>query len=387
MIGSIMNSLPFKSSMYRILSVLLLLAATGWFGCDSNTSPRESEQPLQTQWEHQYDMVDGIRTPPTVVGDSLVLFSGAAQLTALHIKDGGVKWHTPLGSSNEELYCAELKLNDESAFCTHINQVLAWDLESGKQLWKFVPPSRKRIFEIGRYSIGEGYFYSGASVQRLVAIDQQSGQLAYERQYEHGPRSITYDRGSLYLAQAWAPEGAQGQSQGGVMKVDAANGDSLWNFRTERGGFYRMRPLVDDGVVYAGTRGGDNTVFVALDAQTGEVIWRNTRARVYAAEMADGKIFVNDGSDLLALNKETGRTLWRARLEAGHGESGLAYLDGYVYHPHGRALRVVNAETGEIVPVEAPPDGSYFWEVGVGAGKVFAQSSNYLVAYEPFQPE
>jgi hypothetical protein len=65
----------------------------------------------------------------------------------------------------------------------------------------------------------------------------------------------------------------------------------------------------------------------------------------------------------------------------------LAYLDGYVYHPHGQAMRVVNAETGDVVHIEAPPDGSYFWHVGTGAGKVFAQSSNSLVAYEPYQPE
>jgi outer membrane protein assembly factor BamB len=169
--------------------------------------------------------------------------------------------------------------------------------------------------------------------------------------------------------------------------MNPTTSDSLWFFKTERGGFYRMRPLIDDGIVYAGTRGGENIVFVALDAATGEVLWRNTRARVYAAEMVDGKIFVNDGSDLLALDKDDGSTLWRARLDAGHGESGLAYLDGYVYHPHGQAMRVVNAETGEIVHIEAPPDGSYFWEVGAGAGKVFAQSSGYLVAYEPYQPE
>jgi outer membrane protein assembly factor BamB len=191
----------------------------------------------------------------------------------------------------------------------------------------------------------------------------------------------------LFSVQAWTPEGAEGQSQGGIMKVDATNGDSLWNFRTPRGGFYRMRPLVDDRVVYAGTRGGENTVFVALDAATGDVIWRNERVRVYAAEMAAGKIFVNTGRDLLALDKETGRTLWRAGLNAGHGESGLVYLDGYVYHPHGQAMRVVDAETGEIVHIEAPPDGSYFWEVGVGAGKVLAQSSRFLVAYQPYQPE
>ena len=148
-----------------------------------------------------------------------------------------------------------------------------------------------------------------------------------------------------------------------------------------------MRPLVDDGTVYAGTGSGENTVFFALDKETGEVIWRNPRVRVFAAMMAAGKIFVNDGTDLIALDKDDGSTLWRTNLNAGHGEYEIAYLNGYLYHPHGRGLRVVNAESGEIVHVETPPDGSYFWHVGTGAGTVFAQSSGYLVAYEPYQPE
>jgi outer membrane protein assembly factor BamB len=147
-----------------------------------------------------------------------------------------------------------------------------------------------------------------------------------------------------------------------------------------------MRPILKGDRLYAGTQSGEKTEFVALDAGTGEMIWRNKEARVYAAERAAGKIFVNTGRDVMALDKETGRTLWHAGLQAGHGESGLAYLDGYVYHPHGQGLRVIDAETGEVVHIEWPENG-YFWEVGVGAGKVFAQDSGALYAFEPYSLE
>ena len=73
-------------------------------------------------------------------------------------------------------------------------------------------------------------------------------------------------------------------------------------------------------------------------------------------------------------------------MQAGHGEGGLAYLDGYVYHPHGRGMRVINAETGEVVHIEWPENG-YFWEVSTGAGKVFAQDSGALYAFEPYSSE
>jgi outer membrane protein assembly factor BamB len=370
--------------------VALLIAITGSVACDDRDSGGRMEGPLEVQWRHQFNSTDAFGFMPlTVIGDSLVLMTGDASLTALHAHDGVVKWRTPT-QNGSDLEGVQFTHDEKAIYAVHDSKILAWNLDDGRKLWSFAPFEEERIFAGTLLGKGPEILYgSGNSGDNgiLYALDRNSGALTFKRVYDHTPGAVTYRSGELYIGNAWTPEGAQGQSKGSIMKVDAATGDSLWNFRTPRGGFYRMRPFVEDGVVYAGTDGGENTVFVALDAATGEVIWRNTRARVYAAEMADGKIFVNDGSDLLALDKDDGSILWRARLDAGHGESGLAYLDGYVYHPHGQAMRVVNAETGEIVHIEAPPDGSYFWEVGAGAGTVFAQSSGYLVAYEPYQPE
>jgi hypothetical protein len=64
----------------------------------------------------------------------------------------------------------------------------------------------------------------------------------------------------------------------------------------------------------------------------------------------------------------------------------VAVLGNYVYHPHAVALFVLDARTGEIVHVQMPPDGSYFWEVGVGPDAVYAQTSTQIIAYEPFTP-
>lgn len=369
------------------LSVSLIALA---LGCDSSEVYEESpDKPLQPAWRHSYQVgSNGPRMPPEVAeveGSNYVLFAGQGRLEALNVGDGSVKWSTQL-HPRRELKCRDLIVAKQSAFCSHLDKAVSWNLVTGNQLWQFKPPAERRFYDLGYFALGPNYFYGSGRGGHVFAIDRKTGSRAFVTQYQHGAAGLTYASGAVYFSQAWTPEGAEGQSQGGIMKIDAADGDSLWNFRTERGGFYRMRPFVDDGVVYAGTQGGENTVFVALDAVTGEVIWRNEGVRVYAAEMAASKIFVNDGSDLVALDKKTGRTLWRARLDAGHGEYEIAYLNRYLYHPHGRSMRVVDAETGEIVHVEAPPDGSYFWHVGTGAGQVFAQSSGFLVAYEPYQP-
>ena len=375
------------SGVEKLLLISAIIVITVAAGCDRSGSENEqrngeSEDSLQVFWKRAFEMTGGIRVRPRIVGDSIVLFSGGAHLRAFRVANGSTKWKTSL-EPETELYSRRLLVSKGTVCSPHQGQVLSWDLETGRQQWKFVPPEGNRLFEIGFYDLGPEHFY-GSGSGKLLIINREDGSLSREEEY--GGASTLYQDGSLFLGQAWTPEGAEGQSRGGILKVNVASGDSLWFFKTERGGFYRMRPLLDEGRVYAGTRGGEMTEFVALDAETGEVIWRNKEARVYAAEMAAGKIFVNTGRDVMALDKETGETLWHAGLEAGHGESELAYLDGYVYHPHGQGLRVISAKTGEVVHIEWPENG-YFWEVSTGAGKVFAQDSGALYAFEPYSPE
>lgn len=371
-----------------LLTILLVV-----FGCDfeqksveGDSSNGKDSSKLQKAWNYDYQIEGGVRTAPKVTDDSLVLVSAGARLVVLDVAGGSLEWRSSKVSPAHELYCRELLSDESGIYGSHTDRALAWNRNNWNKKWKFSPPSEKRFFSLGYFSIGPEYFYGSGDGGRIFLIDKRTGKVDQEHQYQFGAFGLNFRDGSLFFTQAWTPEGAEGQSKGGVMKITAANGDSLWNYRTERGGFYRMRPLLDEGRVYAGTRGGEMTEFVALDAQTGEVIWRNKEARVYAAEMAAGKIFVNTGRDVMALDKKTGETLWHAGLEAGHGESGLAYLEGYVYHPHGQGLCVINAKTGEVVHIEWPENG-YFWEVGTGAGKVFAQDSGALYAFEPYSPE
>ena len=97
-----------------------------------------------------------------------------------------------------------------------------------------------------------------------------------------------------------------------------------------------MRPLVRRGRVYVGSRQGENTEFVALDAEMGDVLWRNRRVRVHWAiwaKTANGpRIFVNNGRTVRALDPGNGSILWRTDMQAGRREEGFAYLDGYVSH-------------------------------------------------------
>jgi outer membrane protein assembly factor BamB len=383
---------------YVVLGLLLLPP-----GCDLGRSTQDNtedqKQPqdtLQVVWQQNYQVAEaGPSTPPKFVKakkDSVVLFAGEARLNALDFEDGSIKWFTEL-NPRRELDCVGLVVDDSWIYGSHLYKAVSWGLQNGEKRWEYSSTERgsyKRFYSLGRYDVGPDYFYGGADGGWFLAVDKKTGQLAYERQFEFLPRGLTYKDGRVYFGQAWTPEGAEGQSRGALVKVEAATADTLWRFRTKRGGFYDMSPFVKDGRVYAGTRGGENTEFVALDAETGDVLWRNRRVRVHWAIWAEtpngSRIFVNNGRNVLALDPKNGSVLWRTDMQAGHGEGGLAYLDGHVYHPHGQGLRVINAKTGEVVHIEWPENG-YFWEVGTGAGKVFAQDSGALYAFEPYSPK
>lgn len=385
--------------MARYLQTMGFLVCIGFLvgvaGCDSQPSQSsKSDRSLEVRWSHDYKIAE---TAPslqpqitTVNGRDAVITSVGGALTAFALDDGGVLWSTPL-NPKQELDSRDLVIDGGSIFGTHyFYKAMSWNLRDGAERWSFkstVDDNRKRFYPVGYMDAGERFVYGGADGGWMIAINRDTGTLGFERQYESLPRGLTYSDGNVYFGYGYVPEGGQGQAIGGIVKVDAETGEPAWTYTTERGGFYRMRPIVRNGRVYAGTQNGRDVEFVALDAETGEPLWRTRDVRTYAATWADGKIVVNDRLNLTALDPSNGTVEWVANMDAGHGEAAIAFLNGYLYHPHGVAMRVVDVHTGEIVHVEPPIDGTYVWEVGARAGTVVAQTSTKVVAYDPFEPE
>jgi outer membrane protein assembly factor BamB len=119
--------------------------------------------------------------------------------------------------------------------------------------------------------------------------------------------------------------------------VDAETGDVVW--RKNFGRFTAASPAVADGVVYQPlmNRPGSNRdtaagALVALDAESGDVIWRfHTRVVESSPLVVDGTVYVGSFDDrLYALNAETGKVRWS--LKTGDDvKGGAAYARGTVY--------------------------------------------------------
>lgn len=137
-------------------------------------------------------------------------------------------------------------------------------------------------------------------------------------------------RGVMYLS---TPGGAEGSS--GVWALDAATGEVLWRYEPEGRLSSRIKALAiyEDMVYYtAPAPRGEPSPVVALDAVTGEVRWRTPvtpETHTAGAVVVDGKVVSGrtcnterENCYIAAHDARTGEEVWRFHTAPGEGEPG-----------------------------------------------------------------
>jgi len=157
---------------------------------------------------------------------------------------------------------------------------------------------------------------------------------------------------------------------------DAATGKAIWHhaYPADLGDKYfeggtTGTPTVEDGKVYQLSRWGD--VF-CLDAATGKVIWKKNVQEETQARLPDwgfsgsplvwkNLLILNVGQSGLALEKSTGKIVWKSDEKAAGYSTPLPYLKGeetLVALASGKAYMGIKPQTGEVV-WEFPWNTSY----------------------------
>lgn len=188
----------------------------------------------------------------------------------------------------------------------------------------------------------------------LIDVDRASGAIRGTTELHRGGSMTKHDRNS-HASATPASDGrhvvtafaADGELR--VVGVDAATGDVLWStaagpYASEWG--YGSSPTIDKGRVFvlADSRGeGLSRVFgashlSAIDARSGEILWRITRPRAdsfgspVVTEIAGREQVVVAGPEaVVAYAPETGDELWRCRWDAERTANTVAFDDGHVF--------------------------------------------------------
>lgn len=164
-----------------------------------------------------------------------------------------------------------------------------------------------------------------------------------------------------------------------VVAFDVATGKEAWAtphgsaFRNDRGDGPRGTPTVDGDRVYALGGSGDLT---ALDARTGKVVWSKNVLKEFGGSnitwgisesplVLGNKVLVNPGgpgASIVALNKDTGAVIWKSQSDkAGYSSAIPVEING--------ATQVVFFTAERAVGLDAK-DGKLLWEYGRPANNV-----------------
>ena len=182
--------------------------------------------------------------------------------------------------------------------------------------FKLRPPFR-RVWDVQAGSLLEfppvvayGRLYVGTNLGRFLALDAKTGKTDWQKSFRRciAASAVVARRVVYEVLMDPAPCAPHSENAPGyVVAMDAETGEELWRFRS---GVVESSPLVVGGTLYFGS--WDHKVY-ALDAKTGDVRWSFTTGDKVKAGPAFAKGLVVIGSyddKVYALDARRGKLRW-----------------------------------------------------------------------------
>ncbi|HLD43749.1 MAG TPA: PQQ-binding-like beta-propeller repeat protein [Candidatus Nanoarchaeia archaeon] len=259
-------------------------------------------------------------------------------------------------------------------------------------LWKWTVGDFEQIGYDGNFEANWPIIDNGMvfiAPEDIFALDLKTGKKIWSYAGEirkFFPRGLAAGKGKLF-ASVNAGDNLDNLPAGFVYALDAGTGEFLWKYQTQKGISHSL-PLFAENKLFVGD---DSGTIYALDEAHGNLIWKKylEDAEVVHSSPAysDGKIFVGtegsqrsnaNPSHLYALDAETGKELWRFKVDYIQGKLNLihstpAVLEDVVY---------VGSENGYFYALDAN-DGSLIWKnkIASGTGELIGVSAAAALGY------
>ena len=226
--------------------------------------------------------------------------------------------------------------------------------------------------------VGNRLFIGNHETGELNAFDLHSTEQLWETQAPNWIHSeMIYHNGKLYVGYGnrfFQDNGIRGTEENGVLALDAETGDILWNFRTL--GEVMPTPAYNDGAVYITT--GDKHLY-KLDPDTGELLHKANIGSVVsmsAPNITGNTLYVGGGSPIpytfSAFDLESDEFKWQIEFPevyAGLDDVPPAVSDGIVV-----TTALEKADDGEnpehfmyAMDIES---GEIIWKESLGMGEM-----------------
>lgn len=352
---------------------------------DNPADGKKEEAELKLVWGFEFIdqsiSVSTVATAPTIINDSQVLSYIDGSVTSIITENGNLQWRYELPDVSRPRL-NQLLYDDNAIYLKHPDDstAVSLNLEKGTINWQLTI-NEGDFFDFRSDIMSDTKLYLTGNDQELYEVSKQ-GEFIRKIQLEYSMRSGQYVQGDLIIALPYRDTDLSRYAFGQLLRYDLKTDTIKWKYETNNGGYYTSPILLENEIIYAGTTEGPGE-FIALNANTGQVLWQIQDLGSWAYTLNENAIFINDGADLVALRKINGQQLWRTKFPGGgFSSTNIAYMDGYVYHSHSGSFFVLDANTGEIVYSTVLPDQSFAGNVSAGFGKVFVQSDFNLYCFE-----
>lgn len=271
---------------------------------------------------------------PTVGQDLVITGSQAGELLALDAATGTLVWRYELGG---ELRQPVVVHQGRLLVTNSRNQLSALDPASGKWLWQYARDAGQNMSVFGHsgVSVEGGYAYVGFADGYVASVRMEDGTALWSR-------PITL-------------------SSSGFADADAT--PQVLSNRVYAASF-------EDGVV-------------ALNKATGETVWQLSMRGVTRLTVKEPRVFVaNSSGELLSIDAESGRTLWRFKFPPANVARPIVYRGFVALGLDPGGLYVLEEDTGR--PVQLFNPGGVVSELSLTGGELGFLSEGsvaYLMRY------
>ncbi|HEY7766576.1 PQQ-binding-like beta-propeller repeat protein [Longimicrobium sp.] len=326
-----------------------LTALLAGSGCEVEPTRPVSADSVRVAWSTPLDGRTEVITPRfhSVAADGQRLYVLWRGVVAYDLDSGAQLWRAAGGSAADNVVVRDGRVFTSAAVAR------ALDGATGAELWSFTPDSSADATS----AVDELSFYIASESRRLYALDVATGQPRWSTEvlptgpYKGAiPVGIVAHGDTLYvsLVEDTSPTGHL--KRGWIVAVDRNDGKILWRYVNERQGepHDAGRHAVAGRMLLVNDLNGG--AFFGVDRFTGKEVWRHIgRADLLGAwdvfQVADGVAYLASGDTYAyAFDPETGKIHWKHDLRASANSS--AVCGNYVFAAAG-SLHMLNRSTGK----------------------------------------
>jgi outer membrane protein assembly factor BamB len=362
-----------KTLRFSIFSAIAMVC----FSCSSrNLRPdfKNQGEILRRQWTYSFEPLSSSLpleqveyVSPVLYENTLLFGSDRFGIISLYPKIERVRWKIEIPNG----MVSQIEVHGDAAFFTGGDgNVYSVQLDTGKTLWTYA----LRNPVASRPTIDGEDLYIVTSDDALLSLEAKTGkwQWHYRRRNVSGPVIHGACKPLVIGDSVWV-----GFADGTLANVSRKDGKVLWERKlnsNKRFSSIDAEFLKVDNTVYVPAY--DNALY-ALDARTGSPIWvKEDIGGSKQVTLVDGVLYApSSNGNLYALNAKTGTEIWHFELDQGIPSNVVVTAKHVIFASSSEYLYALDRTTGKMV---------YRYQVGYGSGFsggiAFDTSRNQLFA-------